>query len=520
MSQKQAKRRRKAEKAKAQTEASSQNGAVREDVIDLEDLIEVGNIDEYARVCWSLAKETELTPKAGDVITDFGPCEEHGSHLYRFRLTLQSMMTIAQCVDLETCGEAIRLVASKLSPEQWPCYAHGHQEQTRDAMLHGIEPSECPYCGETPSFVFPSKSIDWPSEIPVKGIDGEEYKKCPSCGSEQIELQGMELNKWGWKISCMDCNWELKQAELLDVKQYCDLMERTKGDVASALRIMGNASIDIETRVEIVAVQTRKILEDIAYAALVSNKDAGDKIEKELKDLRYPKEIFKDIGEVHPNFFPTPVEIRAPSKSKPFSVKAKGVFNREKLLQVYRELSPLAHSTNPMVEPIDLKYYEKKLPVWLKEIMNTLDTHRVMLLHHPNHFYIVKMQGDRDGSVQCTPFTMDGTGAFTCAWPDCVSNTNRLHCEFWGRPWRECTLPEKGPGQADGKIVGAMVDEEETQERVQDLLGRAGERGDNPRVRYVGKGASSSAFRWSAASEASTRSSGNGSTGAGPTPTK
>ena len=106
MSQKQAKKRRREERARAQQEASSQNGAAHEEVIDLEELIEVGNIDEYARVCWSLANDMAGTPKAGDVITDFRPCEEHGSHMYRFRLTLQSMMTIAQCAGMETCGEA------------------------------------------------------------------------------------------------------------------------------------------------------------------------------------------------------------------------------------------------------------------------------------------------------------------------------------------------------------------------------------------------------------------------------
>ena len=46
---------------------------------------------------------------------------------------------------------------------------------------------------------------------------------------------------------------------------------------------------------------------------------------------------------------------------------------------------------------------------------------------------------------------------------------------FWGRPWGECTLPEKEPEQTQGKMLGAMVDEEETYERAQDLLDRAGE---------------------------------------------
>ena len=231
-----------------------------------------------------------------------------------------------------------------------------------------------------------------------------------------------------------------------------------------------------------VAVQTRRILENVAFAALVSNKDAWDKSPEEMKAMWNPKEIFKDIEKVHPDFFPKPVRVRTPNKGKvrPLTIKTEGVLTREKLLQIYRELNPLAHSRNPLDEPIDLKYYEKKLPVWLEEIVNTLATHQVTLLHHPDHFYIVKMKGDRDESVQCTPFTKDPTGTARCAWPDCVSGASRQYCEFWGRPWQECTLPGKEAAQTQGKKFGAMVDEEMTYELAQDLIDRAGEPGAGP----------------------------------------
>ena len=475
MSQKQAKKRRREERARGQQKATGQNGTAHEEIRDLEELLTEGNIDDYAQACWTLANGMEGPSRVGNVITLGGPCEEHGSHEYPFRLTLRSMMTITQCVGMETCGEAIRLVSKKLPPEQLPCYEHGHHEQFRDLMLHGIELHECIYCGEVPNSMGAAKSIGWPGAMPAKGIDGQEYRICPECGSDLLELQGEELNRWGWKIVCPDCDWYIKQAELLDVEQYCGVMEQTKRNLAGAAQIMESTSINLETRIQAAAVQTRKILEEIAYATLVSNKDAGAKTQEELQDLRYPKDIFRDLGKVHPNFFPTPVEIRNPAKGKPFVVKTKGVLNREKLLQIYRELNPMAHSTNPMAEPVDLGYFEKKIPVWLEEIGNTLDTHQVMLPHHPDQFYVVKMSGDRDGSVQCTPFSKDETGEFTCAWPDCVSSTSRMYCEFWGRPWGECSLPEKEPKQTQGKMVGAMFDEEETYEHAQDLLDRAGD---------------------------------------------
>ena len=480
MSQKQSKRRRREQRAREQRETLNRGRKLSDDeqqdgIRDLEDLLRSGDIDGYAQTCWSLANGTECAPRAGVIITSSGPCEEHGFHEYRFRLTLQSMMTIAQCSGMETCGEAIRLVASKLPPEELPCYWHAHGEQFQDFVMYGIEPHECIYCGETPEFTEPRRSINWPDEDPVKGVDGEEYTTCPSCNRDTLEVIGEKLNQWGWEISCLECGWEIKQAELLDVRQYCDLMEQTKKDLNSAIDLMENASVDVETRVRAVGVQTRRILENIAFAALVSNKDAWGKSSEEMKELWSPREIFKDIEKVHPDFFPKPVRVRTPDKGrdKPFAVRTEGVLNREKLLEIYRELNPLAHSSNPLNGPVDYNCYMEKIPVWLGEIVNTLETHQVMLYHHPDHFYIVKMEGDRDGSVQCTPFTRDRTGTVRCAWPACVSGSSRHYCEFWGRPWSECSLREKELAQTEGKLFGAEIDREEAEERVQALIADA-----------------------------------------------
>ena len=354
MSQKQAKRRRREQKAREQQEALThdlnfnQNGQ-RVDVRDLEELLKSGDVDNYAQACWSLANRMEEPPRAGETIDLSGPCEEHGFHEYRFRLTLQSMMTIAQCVGMNTCGEAIRAVAKKLPPEELPCYWHAHGEQFQDFVLYGIEPHECLYCGETPEFIEPRKSINWPDEIPFKGVDGQECRICPSCSQDMLEVTGEKLGEWGWKISCLECGWEIKQAELLDVRQYCDLMEQTKKDLNGAIKLMENTSVDTETRVRAVGVQTRRILENVAFAALVSNKDTLNMSSEEMGNLWNPREIFRDIEKVHTDFFPKPVRVRDPNKGKdqPFTVRTEGVLNREKLLKNI----PGAEPAGPQQEP-------------------------------------------------------------------------------------------------------------------------------------------------------------------------
>ena len=467
MSEKQAKKRRREhrEQARRATGLAKTTGATghRGTVPDLEDLLDNGDIDTYARTCWTIATSTSGEHQAGDTVEIAGPCEEHGEHRYEYLLTPQTMFAVARCVGLKTCDDAIRAISRRLRPEQLPCYRLGHHDQFEDLVMHGIEAHECVYCGEVPQFENAVKSLNWPDDIPVKGIDGKRYETCPSCDSDMVEMRGHGLNQWGWKIVCADCEWEIKQAELLDIKQYCDLMESIKDDLDGAIALIESASVPIETRVRAVAVQTRAILESIGYAALISNKDSSGKSHDEMKRMRSPKDIFKDIEKVHPHFFPKPVEIRSPSKggNSPFFPKTDGVLTREKLLQIYRELNPLAHSTNPLDEPVDYDYYLRKIPGWLAEMVNTLLIHQVMLHHHADHFYIVKMEGDVDGSVQCTPFTRDMTGTVRCAWPICVSDTRRTHCEFWGTPWAECTLDELEPDQTEGKKIAALIDDEQ-----------------------------------------------------------
>ena len=62
MSQKQAKRRRKEQRERNQQEAPQQDSNTphygENDVRDLEELLDDGNIDTYAQTCWSLANNT------------------------------------------------------------------------------------------------------------------------------------------------------------------------------------------------------------------------------------------------------------------------------------------------------------------------------------------------------------------------------------------------------------------------------------------------------------------------------
>ena len=62
------------------------------------------------------------------------------------------------------------------------------------------------------------------------------------------ELHGSNPVKWGWNIVCFNCGWETKQAEGLDIAQYCDLMEEVKSRVESISQLMALPGMTMRTR--------------------------------------------------------------------------------------------------------------------------------------------------------------------------------------------------------------------------------------------------------------------------------
>ena len=87
-----------------------------------------------------------------------------------------------------------------------------------------------------------------------------------------------------------------------------------------------------------------------------------------------------------------------------------------------------------------------------------MECHKVYLYHHTEEFYLIKMFGDVDGELMCSRFKTTAEGKTKCGWPDCVSSSARLYCEYIQQPWRECQLPEIEPAQTQGKRVADDLD--------------------------------------------------------------
>ena len=228
----------------------------------LENLLNAGEAVLYGQVCWSIANRGTDRPRPGEVITLEGGDEAGGHANEKFRLTRKSIENIEQCLGMRTCGEAVALFAEKGDdqPSGVPlgeCRL-GHQEAALAYMMYGIEPTKpCPECGETPTFGSLAMSPGFYSDGPVKGVDGQEYATCPLCGDDALELQRNSIVEWGWHIVCLNCGWEMKQAESLDIGQNCDLMEEVKSRVESIGQLMEMPGVTIRARVESICLQLR-----------------------------------------------------------------------------------------------------------------------------------------------------------------------------------------------------------------------------------------------------------------------
>ena len=377
-----------------------------------------------------------------------------------FRLTKESISIIESCSRLASYEEFLVMFANESEANSSEACPHGHQEEAIAFMMHGILPTEpCPICGEIPKFGNTKTSLNFQSDGPVKGVDGQAYRICPKCGEDTLELEGRSLAEWGWNINCLNCEWTMKQAEALDIGQYLYLMEEVRSRIESINQLIELPGIIIRTRVESMCLQLRMLLELIVFSSLVSNKDVWQRSQKELQSSQDISKKLKELKRLHPKFFPQPVDVQEASSGDEPADRQEGYLSEERLIEVYGRLGNILHAVNPIGGTKDFQFILDEIPNWIIEVVNLLECHKVYLYHHPNEFYLIKMFGDMDGELQCVRFKTTSDGKTKCAWPDCVSSSERLYCEYIQSPWRACRLPDLEPNQTQAKEIADEYDE-------------------------------------------------------------
>ena len=158
----------------------------------------------------------------------------------------------------------------------------------------------------------------------------------------------------------------------------------------------------------------------------------------------------------HPR--PTPLDVEGAATGEEQAGRTGGFMDEARLMEVYGRLGSILHAENPMGRETDYGAFTSAVPNWVSEVANLLECHKVHLYHRPEEFYVIKMFGDVDGDLLCIRFETTAEGQAKCAWPDCVSSSMRLYCEYLGRPWTGCRLPETEPAQMKAKTLAREID--------------------------------------------------------------
>lgn len=135
-----------------------------------------------------------------------------------------------------------------------------------------------------------------------------------------------------------------------------DIKQRTE-----VCRVLIENTDDLMTprlRVEFVALQLRRILEQIAISSFVANKKSYEKAYQKLGGYVSLKNVTKDLERIHPSFFPEPRRINDSQHSNgshhaDFLPGNINPLTKKELKRAHERCNNSLHSRNPFAEELD-----------------------------------------------------------------------------------------------------------------------------------------------------------------------
>ncbi|WP_100658798.1 hypothetical protein [Alteromonas flava] len=196
------------------------------------------------------------------------------------------------------------------------------------------------------------------------------------------------------------------------LKKYAACMEEVKKrtEVVRAF-LNGKCSTPYkQTTAESICLQIRKILELIALASLVANKNAYSEIRSKFAKDWNAKNIISDIERFNPNFYPHPTsQIINPRTGKVEKVEdiKSGWLTKNEFIHIYERTGGLLHAENPFGAKKDFDNFIRIVPTWMDKIIKLLNHHHMQLVDDDLQYWVV-MNGKEDGKVQVSLFQKIG----------------------------------------------------------------------------------------------------------------
>jgi len=153
---------------------------------------------------------------------------------------------------------------------------------------------------------------------------------------------------------------------------------------------------------EIVFLQFRKMLEQIAFASLVANKEAYSAARKTFADEWRAKKMLEYLERINPEFYPVPLRIGSVSNLSSGRTKfamellSEGFLTKDEFVELYDYCGDVLHARNPYSSAGNIINVRLPAQEWLSRIEKLLGLHQARLLS--GACWVVAVP-DKDGKV-------------------------------------------------------------------------------------------------------------------------
>ena len=181
-----------------------------------------------------------------------------------------------------------------------------------------------------------------------------------------------------------------------DIDIYCNCMERVRFRINFVQTVLsGQIKIGSDDQtLELIFVQFRKSLEEIAFASLSANKEKYSEVYENFSQHWNAKRMIEALHKLNPNFYPvpsSPLVQTGPGKYRFGPQLTDGFLTKDDFVFLYNCSSAVLHTRNPYREgnqTIDVKHSVEE---WVNKIQKLLSCHLVVLLN--GQIWIVNVPG-------------------------------------------------------------------------------------------------------------------------------
>jgi len=191
------------------------------------------------------------------------------------------------------------------------------------------------------------------------------------------------------------------------LEKYASLMEEIKKRYSAALHVLQKKVTTgyLQTDVEFVSLQLRKILELIALSSLVANKEEYALIRDKFATDWNSVGIIKLVKKINPDYYPQPVRQMIDEATKKVTSLYRvedGYLTEDDFLLAFNYTSDLLHAKNPFSgATTDSVNHFQQMSEYLGKVVKLLNCHTIQLPKQDEQIWVVM---SADGKVQTSLF--------------------------------------------------------------------------------------------------------------------